>query len=70
MRERVNSKGDNDMTRAQYDAILEISENGERFAPHDLNVSKRTVVSLARRGWIKIENGMAVVTQEAWEAMG
>ena len=57
------------MSRAQYSAILEIAENGERFAPHDLNVSARTVRSLANRGWITIENNRAVVTANGWKAM-
>jgi hypothetical protein len=57
------------MTAAQYAAILEIAENGERFAPHDLNVACRTVASLARRGWITIQNKRAVVTPAGWLAM-
>lgn len=57
------------MSPAQYAAILEIAENGERFAPHDLNVACRTVASLARRGWIAIERGRAVVTPAGWLAV-
>lgn len=57
------------MTRAQYYAIMHIAEYGERFAPHDLNVARRTVASLARRGWIAVVNGRAVVTAAGWEAV-
>lgn len=57
------------MTKAQYEAILEIAENGERFSPADLNVSARTVASLAKRGFIAVENGKAIVTDRGWEAM-
>lgn len=57
------------MTRAQYEAIMEIAEYGGRFAPHDLNVPRRTVASLARRGWIAIERGRAIVTPAGWLAV-
>ena len=57
------------MSRTQYAAILHIAEYGERFAPHDLNVSTRTVRSLAVRGWIALHNGRAVVTAAGWLAM-
>jgi hypothetical protein len=57
------------MSPAQYDAIMEIAENGERFAPQDLNVPRRTVASLARRGWIAIAAGRAIVTPAGWLAV-
>ena len=57
------------MSPAQYVAIMEIAENGERFAPQDLNVARRTVASLARRGWIAIAAGRAVVTPAGWLAV-
>ncbi len=57
------------MTRAQHDAIMEIAENGERYAPHDLNVPKRTVASIAKRGWIALINGRAEVTPQGWAAV-
>jgi hypothetical protein len=57
------------MSPTQYAAIMEIAENGERFAPHDLNVACRTVASLARRGWIAIAAGRAIVTPTGWAAV-
>ncbi len=57
------------MTRAQHDAIMEIAENGERYAPHDLNVPQRTVASIAKRGWITLVNGRAEVTPQGWAAV-
>jgi len=60
---------DRQMSRTQYAAILEIAENGERFPPHDLNVARRTVKSLARRGWIALLGGRAIVTAAGWQAL-
>lgn len=57
------------MSRAQYYAILHIAEYGHRFAPHDLNVATRTARSLAKRGWIALHNGRAIVTPAGWAAM-
>ena len=57
------------MTKTQIAAILEVAENGERFAPHNLNISARTVRSLAVRGWVSIENGAAIVTAAGWAAL-
>jgi len=57
------------MSRTQYAAILEIAENGERYAPHDLNVARRTVEGLARRGWIALLDGHAIVTTAGWQAI-
>lgn len=57
------------MTKTQIAAILEVAENGERFAAHNLNISARTVRSLAVRGWVSIENGSAVVTAAGWAAL-
>lgn len=57
------------MSRTQYAAILEIAENGERFPSHELNVARRTVESLARRGWIALFGGRAIVTAAGWQAL-
>ena len=57
------------MTRTMQAAILEIAENGERFAPTDLNVSRRTVEALAKRGFIALERGIPVVTDRGWSAL-
>ena len=60
---------DKQMSRTQYAAILEIAQNGERFSPHDLNVARRTIESLARRGWIALLGGRAIVTAAGWQAL-
>ena len=57
------------MSRAQYAAILHIAEYGERFAPHDLNVTTRTMRGLFARGWVTLHKGRAVVTAAGWTAM-
>lgn len=57
------------MTRAQYDALMEIAENGERFAARDLNISARTVASIAKRGWIAMQGETPVVTEKGWQAV-
>lgn len=57
------------MTAAQYDAIIEIAENGERFKAHDLNIRPQTVDAIAKRGWVEIVNGHAMVTDKAWADM-
>ena len=57
------------MSRTMQAAILEIAENGERLSPADLNVSRRTVVALAKRGFIAIERGVPIVTDRGWSAL-
>jgi ribosomal protein L28 len=57
------------MTKAQYDAILEVAENGERFWPHDLNVSARTMKALERKGYIRVMGAVTFVTRAGWQAV-
>jgi hypothetical protein len=57
------------MTKAQHDAILEIAENGEKFWPHDLNVSARTFASLQRKGYIRVMGSVTFVTPAGWAAL-
>ncbi len=57
------------MTKAQYDAILEIAQNGERFWPHDLNVSARTFKALEKKGFIRCMGSVAFVTPDGWKAL-
>jgi hypothetical protein len=52
-----------------YRAICEIAENGERLPAHELNVDRRTVGALARRGFITVDRGHAFVTDRAWAAL-
>lgn len=54
------------ISKAQYDAILEIAQNGERFKASDLNIRTATVAAIAKRGWIEVVNGHAFVTDKAW----
>lgn len=64
----MEQKGSDEMSKAMYDALMEIAENGERLALTDLNVSQRMVVALAKRGFVAIAKGRAVVTDQAWAA--
>ena len=57
------------MTKAQYYAMLEIAENGERFGVDGLNVAKRTMIGLVRRGWADISGKVPVVTDAGWKAV-
>ena len=54
------------ITQAQYDALIEIAENGERFKANELNIRPQTVEAIAKRGWIEVINGYAFVTGKAW----
>lgn len=58
------------MTKAMYDAIMEVAENGERFAARDLNVSARTMNAAHRAGYVanRVGGGL-VVTAKGWAAV-
>lgn len=57
------------MTAAQYDAIMEIADNGERFKAYDLNIRPQTVAAIAKSGWIEVVDGHAFVTEDGWNAV-
>ena len=57
------------MTKAQYAAILEIAENGERFPLRELNIPRRTLQALARNGYISSTGAVTLVTPEGWDAI-
>lgn len=57
------------MTTAQLNAFKEISQNGEQFRACDLNISRRTVVSMAKRGWIDVDGEKAFITTEGHNAI-
>lgn len=57
------------MTEAQYRAILEVAENGERFPTYELNIRPATAAAIAKRGWISVLGNRAFVTPKGWEAL-
>ena len=58
------------MTIAQYDALLEVLSNGDKFKAYDLNIPKRTVASIAKKGWVSVtKSGRAFVTEEGFAAL-
>ena len=58
------------MTRAQYDAVIEIADNRGRFKACDLNIRMATVTAMAKRGWIGVDDrGFAFVTDAGWKAV-
>ena len=57
------------MTEAQYRAMLEIAENGERFPAYELNIRPATISAIAKRGWVSVLGNHAFVTQKGWEAL-
>lgn len=58
------------MTRAQYDAVIEIADNHGRFKACDLNIRMATVTAMAKRGWIGVDaRGFAFVTDAGWKAV-
>lgn len=54
------------ITPAQYDALMEIADKGERFKANELNIRPQTVKAIATRGWVEIIDGNAFVTEKAW----
>lgn len=58
------------MTRAQYDAVIEIADNHGRFKACELNIRMTTVTAMAKRGWIGVDDrGFAFVTEAGWKAV-
>jgi len=56
------------VTKAQYDALIEIADRGERLKARDLNIRPQTWAAIVTRGWVEVINGHAFVTNAAWEA--
>ncbi len=58
------------MTRAQYDAIQLILQDGERFRLIDLNIGHRTMKAITVRGWVKEDaRGFLSVTDAGMAAL-
>jgi len=58
------------MTQAQYDAMMQISEHGERMGHEFLNVRPSTMAVMIKRGWVLVSNNHASVTAAGWAAVG
>lgn len=57
------------VTKAQYDALIEIADRGERLKAQDLNIRPQTWEAIVTRGWVEVKGNHAFVTNAAWEAM-
>lgn len=57
------------VTKSQYDALMEIADHGDRLKACDLNIRPQTWNAIVMRGWVDVNDGHAVVTAAAWDAL-